>query len=56
MYLCKELAKASLSEIGKKFGGKHHTTVLHSVRKIEKMRRKNPEFNKEINNLIGLIQ
>jgi chromosomal replication initiator protein len=56
MYLSKEMAKVSLPEIGKKFGGKHHTTVLHSVRKIEKMRRKNPEFNKEINSLIGLIQ
>lgn len=56
MYLCKELAKVSLPEIGKKFGGKHHTTVLHSVRKIERMRRKDQEFNKEINNLIGLIQ
>jgi chromosomal replication initiator protein len=56
MYLAKDLAKLSLPEIGKKFGGKHHTTVLHSVRKIEKLRRKNPEFNKEINNLIGLIQ
>jgi chromosomal replication initiator protein len=56
MYLCKEMAKVSLPEIGKKFGGKHHTTVLHSVRKIEKLRRKNPEFNKQINNLIGLIQ
>jgi chromosomal replication initiator protein len=56
MYLCKELAKVSLPEIGKKFGGKHHTTVLHSIRKIEKLRRQNPEFNKEINNLISLIQ
>jgi chromosomal replication initiator protein len=56
MYLSKEMAKVSLPEIGRKFGGKHHTTVLHSVRKIEKMRRKNPEFNKEINSLIGLIQ
>ncbi len=56
MYLCKELAKVSLPEIGKKFGGKHHTTVLHSIRKIEKLRRRNPEFNKEINNLISLIQ
>jgi chromosomal replication initiator protein len=56
MYLSKEMAKVSLPEIGKKFGGKHHTTVLYSVRKIEKMRRKNSEFNKEINNLIGLIQ
>jgi chromosomal replication initiator protein len=56
MYLSKELAKISLPEIGKKFGGKHHTTVLHSIRKIEKLRRKNPEFNKELNSLIGLIQ
>jgi chromosomal replication initiator protein len=56
MYLCKELAKVSLPEIGKKFGGKHHTTVLHSIRKIEKIRRKDPEFNKEINSLISLIQ
>jgi chromosomal replication initiator protein len=56
MYLCKEMAKVSLPEIGKKFGGKHHTTVLHSVRKIEKLRNKNPEFNKEINSLIGLMQ
>jgi chromosomal replication initiator protein len=56
MYLSKELARVSLPEIGKKFGGKHHTTVLHSIRKIEKMRRRNSEFNKEINNLIGLIQ
>jgi chromosomal replication initiator protein len=56
MYLSKELAKVSLPEIGKKFGGKHHTTVLHSIRKIEKLRRKSSEFNKEINNLISFIQ
>ncbi len=56
MYLSKDMAKVSLPEIGKKFGGKHHTTVLHSIRKIDDLRRKNPEFNKEINNLIGLIQ
>jgi chromosomal replication initiator protein len=56
MYLSKELTDASLPEIGKKFGGKHHTTVLHSIRKIEKMRQENPIFNKEINSLIGYIQ
>jgi chromosomal replication initiator protein len=56
MYLSKELTKVSLPEIGKKFGGKHHTTVLHSIRKIEKMRNENPEFNKEINSLISYIQ
>jgi len=56
MYLAKELTDSSLPEIGKKFGGKHHTTVLHSIRKIEKMREENPDFNKEINSLLGLIQ
>jgi chromosomal replication initiator protein len=56
MYLSKELTDSSLPEIGKKFGGKHHTTVLHSVRKIEKMREENPDFDKEINSLIGFIQ
>jgi len=56
MYLSKELTKASLPEIGKKYGGKHHTTVLHSVRKIEKMRNDDPEFNREIHSLMNQIQ
>jgi chromosomal replication initiator protein len=56
MYLSKGLTKASLPEIGKKFGGKHHTTVIHSIKKIEKMHNEDPEFNKELNNLISYIQ
>ena len=55
MYLSKELTKTSLPEIGKKFGGKHHTTVIHSIRKIEKLRDDNPEFNKELNKIISYI-
>ncbi len=55
MYLSKELTKTSLPEIGKKFGGKHHTTVIHSVRKIEKLREDDPEFNKELNKIISFI-
>jgi len=55
MYLSKELTKSSLPEIGKKFGGKHHTTVIYSIRKIEKMRDENPEFNNEINSLISCL-
>jgi len=35
MYLCKHLTKTSYPEIGRAFGGKHHTTVIHSVEKIE---------------------
>lgn len=56
MYLAKELTNCSLPEIGKKFGGKHHTTVLHSIRKIEKLRADDPEFNNEINRLMSFIQ
>ncbi len=56
MYLSKELTDSSLPEIGKKFGGKHHTTVLHSVRKIEKLITNDPDFNKEINTIMGFIQ
>ena len=55
MYLSKELTKTSLPEIGKKFGGKHHTTVLHSIRKIEKLREDDKEFNKELNKIISCI-
>jgi len=37
MYLCKHLTKSSYPEIGRAFGGKHHTTVIHSVEKIESL-------------------
>ena len=56
MYLSKNLTKTSLPEIGKKFGGKHHTTVIHSIKKIEKINNEDPEFNRELNNLINSIQ
>jgi chromosomal replication initiator protein len=56
MYLCKQLTKASLPEIGKSFGGKHHSTVIHSIQKIEKMRQADVEFNTLINNLLGNFQ
>ena len=45
MYLCRKLTESSLPQIGKEFGGKHHTTVLHSVRKIEKVRKTDPRTN-----------
>ena len=49
MYLCKNLTHASLPEIGRSFGGKHHSTVIHSIRKVEDLRKTNKDFN----NLIG---
>jgi chromosomal replication initiator protein len=51
MYLIKELTSASLPEIGRAFGGKHHTTVLHSVNKIEQLRHRNQDLNNLLHSL-----
>src|SRR5271163_1898178 len=51
MYLAKHLTEASLPEIGRQFGGKHHTTVLHSVEKIEELRKTDKDLNRLINKL-----
>jgi len=48
MYLCKSLTHASLPEIGKSFGGKHHSTVIHSIKKVEDLRKRDHDFNKVI--------
>jgi chromosomal replication initiator protein len=45
MYLCNELTHASLPEIGRSFGGKHHSTVIHSIRKVVEMRKTDQDFN-----------
>ena len=55
MYLIKELTHSSLPEIGRMFGGKHHTTVLHSVQKIDKLRQKEPDLNRLIHSVIDSI-
>jgi chromosomal replication initiator protein len=55
MYLIKELTQSSLPEIGRMFGGKHHTTVLHSVQKIEKLRHKDANLNRLIHSVIDTI-
>lgn len=52
MYLCKTLTKASLPEIGREFGGKHHTTVLHSINKINELFEQKGSFHRLINSLI----
>ena len=51
MYLAKHLTEASLPEIGRQFGGKHHTTVLHSVDKIEGVRKNDKDLNRLLNKL-----
>jgi chromosomal replication initiator protein len=55
MYLIKELTQSSLPEIGRMFGGKHHTTVLHSVQKIDGLRQKDPDLNRLIHSVIDTI-
>ncbi len=55
MYLIKELTQSSLPEIGRMFGGKHHTTVLHSVHKIEKLRQRDADLNRLIHSVIDSI-
>jgi len=48
MYLTKQLTPTSLPQIGRVFGGKHHTTVLHSIQKIEELRKTDRDLNKLI--------
>jgi chromosomal replication initiator protein len=55
MYLVKQLTSASLPEIGRQFGGKHHTTVLHSIHKIEGLRRTDKELNRTLNRLLDSL-
>jgi chromosomal replication initiator protein len=56
MYIVKQLTTASLTEIGRQFGGKHHTTVLHSIHKIEEMRRSDKDLNRTITRLMDALQ
>jgi len=55
MYLAKQLTEASLPEIGRHFGDKHHTTVMHSIAKIDELRHTDTDLNRMINNLMELL-
>src|ERR1700677_5052804 len=55
MYLAKHMTEASLPEIGREFGGKHHTTVMHSIAKIDKLRRTDAALNKAIEELLRTL-
>jgi chromosomal replication initiator protein len=52
MYLCKRLTKSSFPEIGRELGGKHHTTVMHSVEKIEALTKQDRNFHQMIREFI----
>jgi chromosomal replication initiator protein len=56
MYLCKNLTHASLPEIGRSFGGKHHSTVIHSIRKVDALRKTDSQFNTLLNSFIESLR
>lgn len=56
MYLAKQLTSLSFPEVGRKFGGRDHTTVLHSVKKIEDLIKNDANFSDEIKFLIAAIE
>ena len=55
MYLAKQMTEASLPEIGRQFGGKHHTTVMHSISKIDEQRRTDKDLNRTVNKLMETL-
>lgn len=56
MYLAKQFTPASLPQIGREFGGKHHTTVIHSITKIAELRKTDKDLNRRINKLSDSLQ
>ena len=55
MYLAKQMTEASLPEIGRQFGNKHHTTVMHSIAKIDEQRRTDKDLHRTLNKLQDLL-
>ena len=55
MYLSKKLTTRSLPEIGRKFGGRDHTTVIHAIKKIEQLKIENSKFDEDINLITQII-
>jgi chromosomal replication initiator protein len=56
MYLAKMLTHASLPEIGRSFGGKHHSTVIHSIKKVEDLRKKREDFNSQVDGFLAAFR
>jgi chromosomal replication initiator protein len=56
MYLSKVLTDSSLSEIGRNFGGKDHSTVIHACKQVEERKKKDEDFNRKIEYLIKKIR
>ena len=56
MYLAKQLTQRSLPEIGRRFGGRDHTTVIHAVRRIEELRAADAELDADVRLLIRQLE
>jgi chromosomal replication initiator protein len=55
MFLSKQLTDASLSEIGRHFGGRHHTTVMSSIAKVHEQRRLDPALDHTVTKLLASL-
>ena len=56
MYLAKQLTPRSLPEIGRRFGGRDHTTVIHAVKQIEKLRQSDAELDADVRLLLRQLE
>lgn len=56
MYLSKHLTDASLPDIGRRFGGKHHSTVIHAIQKIDKKRAQEKEFDRLVESFLQSLK
>jgi chromosomal replication initiator protein len=56
MYLAKQLTSRSLPEIGRKFGGRDHTTVMHAVRKVDELREQDAAFAEDVELLRRMLE
>ncbi|MBC8337777.1 MAG: chromosomal replication initiator protein DnaA [Rhodospirillales bacterium] len=56
MYLAKQLTARSLPEIGRKFGGRDHTTVMHAVKKVDELREHDPSFAEDVDLLRRMLE
>ncbi|AWU94992.1 chromosomal replication initiator protein DnaA [Azospirillum ramasamyi] len=56
MYLAKQLTARSLPEIGRKFGGRDHTTVMHAVKKVDELRATDPSFAEDVELLRRMLE
>jgi len=56
MYLCKTMTDQSLPAIGDNFGGKHHSTVIHAIRKVEGRRKSDKDFDRLVQSFIESLE